>query len=266
VHHPDRRLSPLAAASRAAQAFLHNVGSATSQAAGMAGKTLVDLPVARIVAHAWQEPHANWAPAPVTPAAAVSPASTTAVYRLTRTATKSTISNPMVKTATTIWLEVAVRAASTPVAQPAVDAMLDTVADIVIEVAADAGRKATLKTAQATATATRDMATAATGHVQNIVALAEIIPLASAAASFTTRVAITAANGAVARLTADMLLDAANAAMRACGSALSATGADALRTTARDTLKAAVKAAVIEVVKELWKSAEQRSQPVPLAP
>jgi hypothetical protein len=136
VYHPDRLLSPLAAASRAAQAFLHNVGSATSQAAGMAGKTLVDLPVARTVTHAWQEPHANWALAPVTPAAAVSPASTTAVYRLTRTATKTTIGNPMVKTATTIWLEVAVRAASAPVAQAAVNAMLDTVADIVIEVAA----------------------------------------------------------------------------------------------------------------------------------
>jgi hypothetical protein len=268
VHRHHQRLSPRVA-SHTAHALLHSVGSATSQAASMAGKTLVDLPVARTVTQAWQEPYASWAPAPVSPAAAAGPGQDRRM-RLRRAAMKTTIGHPMVKTATTIWLEVAVRAASTPVAQAAVDSMLDAVADIVVEVGADVGKKAALKAALAAAAATRDIATAATGHVSNIVARAEVIPLTSAAAGIATLAATTAANGTIVRSTADMILSAANAAthaaMRACGSAVPAIGAGALRTTVRDTLKAAIKAAVTEAIKELWKSAEQRSEPVPLAP
>jgi hypothetical protein len=122
-----RLLSPRVA-SRAAQALLQSVGSATSQAAGIARRPLVDLPVARTVSQALagavRELDTD-AGHPST--SAVDPASRTTAYRLGHAVMKMTIGNPMAKTATTIWLEVAVRAASTPPAQAAVDSMLTSV-------------------------------------------------------------------------------------------------------------------------------------------
>jgi hypothetical protein len=203
--------------------------------------------------------------------AALGPASRTTAHRVRRAAMKMTTGNPVAKTATTIGLGVAVRAASTSVAHAAVDSMLDTVADIAVDAGVDIGKDATLKAAQAAARAVRDIATTATDRALNMVALAKVTPVTSAAADMATLAATTAAKNTVARFTADVTIAARNAvtlaATRAAGSAVSVIGTDALRNTMRDALKAAVKAAVTEAVKELLKSTERRHpEPVPLTP